>query len=259
MEVTVNGLKVEYLDSGSDKPTVLFLHGWGAPVSSYRVLTDYLAQHFRVVAPDLPGFGGSEEPPAAWCVDDYADFILDFAQALALREVILMCHSFGGRISIKLLARDTLPFTVKKAVFIDAAGIRPKRGAKYYFKVYSFKLMKKLAGVTLIAKVCPSLVERVKKRSGSADYRNASERMRQVMVRCIEEDLTALLPAIRVSTLLIWGELDTATPLSDGQKMEKAIPDAGLVTLKGAGHFSFAERWGQCSRVLDSFLGGDAG
>ncbi len=257
MQLTVNGIKTEYLDSGSDKPVVLFLHGWGAPVSSYKVLTDYLSERFRVVAPNLPGFGGSDEPPAAWCVDDYADFILDFAAALDLQEVILMCHSFGGRISIKLMARDNMPLTVKKAVFIDAAGIRPKRGAKYYFKVYSYKLMKKLANVTFVAKACPSLVERVKKRSGSADYRNASERMRQVMVRCIQEDLSALLPRIQVSTLLIWGELDTATPLSDGQKMEKNIPDAGLVTLQGAGHFSFAERWGQCSRVLDSFLGGD--
>lgn len=257
MQLTVNGLKVEYLDSGSDKPVVLFLHGWGAPVSSYTVLTDHLSQHFRVIAPNLPGFGGSDEPPTAWCVDDYADFVLSFAAALGITQVILMCHSFGGRISIKLLARENLPLTVKKAVFIDAAGIRPKRGLKYYCKVYSYKLMKKLAGITCVAKACPSLVERVKKRSGSADYRNASERMRAVMVRCIAEDLTAFLPHIRVSTLLIWGELDTATPLSDGVKMEKSIPDAGLVTLKGAGHFSFAERWGQCSRVLDSFLGGD--
>ena len=257
MQLTVNGIKTEYLDSGSDKPVVLFLHGWGAPVSSYAVLTDHLAQHFRVVAPNLPGFGGSDEPPTAWCVDDYADFILDFAAALSLREVILMCHSFGGRISIKLMTRENLPLTVKKAVFIDAAGIRPKRGAKYYCKVYSYKLMKKLANITLVAKACPALAERVQKRSGSADYRNASPRMRQVMVRCIEEDLTALLPRIKASTLLIWGELDTATPLSDGQKMEKLIPDAGLVTLQGAGHFSFAERWGQCARVLESFLGGD--
>lgn len=258
MELTVNGLKVNYLDSGSDKPVVLFLHGWGAPVSSYRLLTDYLAQNFRVVAPNLPGFGGSDEPKTPWCVDDYVDFIAAFAKALQLDEVILMCHSFGGRISIKLFARDTLPFAVKKAVFIDAAGIRPKRGAKYYARVYLGKALKKLARLVRLQKWCPALEERMKKRSGSADYRNASEMMRQVMVRCIDEDLTALLPKVSVSTLLIWGELDTATPLSDGQLMERTIPDAGLVTLSGAGHFSFAEQWGLCSRVLDSFLGGNA-
>ena len=82
----------------------------------------------------------------------------------------------------------------------------------------------------------------------------ASPVMRQTMVRCIAEDLTPLLPEIAASVLLIWGETDTATPLSDGQLMEKKIPDAGLVVLPGAGHFAFAQQWGLCSRVLDSFL-----
>ena len=78
--------------------------------------------------------------------------------------------------------------------------------------------------------------------------------MRQTMVRCINEDLTALLPADPVPTLLIWGELDTATPLRDGRLMEQRIPDAGLVVLPGAGHFAFAQQWGICRRALDSFL-----
>ena len=255
MEIEVQGLKINYLDSGDTaRPVVLFLHGWGAPVSTYALLTDYLSQSFRVIAPNLPGFGGSDEPKTDWTVDDYTDFVLEFAKSLGLSEVILMCHSFGGRISIKLLSRPEQPLTVKKAVFLDAAGIRPRRGMKYYFRVYTYKLGKKLISVPMIARLWPDLVEKVKKRSGSADYRNASPRMRAVMVRCIEEDLTAHLSKINASTLLIWGENDTATPLSDGQKMEALIPDAGLVTLHGAGHFGFLERWPQCQRVLDSFL-----
>jgi pimeloyl-ACP methyl ester carboxylesterase len=180
-------------------------------------------------------------------VDDYVDWTVDFAAALGLTEVILMNHSFGGRISIKLLARRPLPFEVKKAVFMDAAGIVPKRGLDYYVKVYSYKTMKKLF---------PKLAAKRQGKAGSADYRNASPLMRQTMVRCINEDLTHLLKDNPVSTLLIWGSADTATPLSDGQTMERLIPDAGLVVLEGAGHFAFAQQWGLCSRVLDSFLKG---
>ena len=168
-----------------------------------------------------------------------------FVRALGLDQVILMNHSFGGRISIKLLARRPLPFGVSKAVFIDAAGIRPKRTLSYYAKVYSYKAMKRLF---------PGLAKRRQGKSGSADYRNATPLMRQTMVRCINEDLTPLLKDDPVSTLLIWGEQDTATPVEDGRKMEALIPDAGLVVLPGAGHFSFAEQWGQCRRVLDAFL-----
>ena len=100
----------------------------------------------------------------------------------------------------------------------------------------------------------PPAVDKARKRFGSADYRAASPVMQRSMSLAVNEDLTALLPQIAVPTLLIWGEKDTATPLSDGQKMEKRIPDAGLVVLKNAGHFAFAEDFGTCARVLDSFL-----
>ncbi len=249
MTIEVLGRTVSYIDSDpvneAKKPVVLFLHGWGAPAATYKLMLDHLAGYCRVVAPDLPGFGGSDEPPCAWCVDDYVDWTVAFATALGLSEVVLMNHSFGGRISIKLLARRPVPLTVTKAVFMDAAGIRPKRTVKYYVKVYSYKLMKRLL---------PAVAAKMRGKVGSADYRNASDLMRQTMVKCINEDLTDLLPKNEVSTLLIWGEADTATPLRDGKLMEKLIPDAGLVTLAGAGHFAFAEQWGLCSRVLDSFL-----
>lgn len=249
MTVTVQGRTVSYIDTDpkneSHRPVVLFLHGWGAPAETYRLMLDHLAGYCRVVAPDLPGFGGSAEPETPWCVDDYVAWTEEFAVALGLSDVVLMNHSFGGRISIKLLAKRPLPFGVKKAVFLDAAGIRPKRTVKYYWKVYSYKAMKKLA---------PGLAKKRQGKVGSADYRNASPLMRQTMVKCINEDLTHLLKENPVSTLLIWGEADTATPLSDGQTMERLIPDAGLVVLPGAGHFAFAQQWGLCSRVLDSFL-----
>lgn len=249
MTVEVQGRVVSYIDTDptneSCHPTVLFLHGWGAPADTYRLMLDHLATYCRVVAPDLPGFGGSAEPETPWCVDDYVQWTVDFAAAVGLTDVVLINHSFGGRISIKLLAQRPLPFGVKKAVFMDAAGILPKRGIKYYAKVYSYKLMKKLF---------PALAAKRQGKVGSADYRNASPLMRQTMVKCINEDLTHLLKDNPVSTLLIWGSADTATPLSDGQKMEQLIPDAGLVVLEGAGHFAFAQQWGLCSRVLDSFL-----
>ncbi len=248
MEITVQGRTVRYIDSApdaADRLAVLFLHGWGAPADTYRLLLDHLAQTHRVIAPDLPGFGGSTEPDTPWCVDDYVDWTVAFATTLGLQKVVLMNHSFGGRISIKLLARRPLPFQVEKAVFMDAAGILPRRGPSYYAKVYSYKAMKRLF---------PAWAKRRQGKSGSADYRNASPLMRQTMVKCINEDLTSLLEKNPVSTLLIWGSADTATPLSDGRLMEQKIPDSGLVVLEGAGHFAFAEQWGLCSRVLDSFL-----
>lgn len=253
MEMRLNGQKVCYIDEGQG-PVVLFFHGWGASVATYRLLTSHLATYCRVIAPDLPGFGGSEEPKEPWNVDRFVDFAIAFANALSLREVTLMGHSFGGRIVIKLFSRKDNPLIVKKAILIDAAGIRPRRTLSYYARVGTFKAAKRFFSLPGIRHLFPNAVENARKRFGSADYRQASPILRQSMSLCIGEDLTDLLPHITASTLLIWGENDTATPLSDAKIMEKRIPDAGLVTLAGCGHFAFAERWEQCRRVLDVFL-----
>lgn len=243
-DIAIGGRRVRYIDEG-EGPAVLLLHGWGAPAETYRLIIDHLSPRFRVIAPDLPGFGASEEPPVPWSADDYADFVTAFVQALGLSSLIGIGHSNGGRILIKLASRPSLPFAVPQMILIDAAGIKPRRRLSYYVRVYAFKAARRLL---------PGLADRMRSRVGSADYRQASPLMRQTMVKAVNEDLTPLLPRIRTSTLLIWGENDTATPLSDGQRMERLIPDAGLVVLAGAGHFSFAERWGQCRRVLDAFL-----
>ncbi|MGI6265182.1 MAG: alpha/beta fold hydrolase [Acutalibacteraceae bacterium] len=253
METTIGGRKVAYIDQGSG-PVVLLLHGWGAPGETYRLIVDHLSAYCRVIVPDLPGFGGSEEPEKPWNLDAFVDFAEAFAAQLELDEAILMGHSFGGRMIIKWMNRPGRTLRVKKIVLLDAAGIKPRRSLGYYIKVYRFKAAKWFFRLPGIRRLFPNAVENARKKHGSADYQQASPVMRQSMVMAINEDLTALLPGIDASTLLIWGENDTATPLSDGKLMEQKIPDAGLVVLAGAGHFAFAERWGQCARVLDAFL-----
>ncbi len=253
MECVVGDKHIAYIDEGTG-PVVLLLHGWGAPAETYRLIIGHLSAYCRVIAPDLPGFGGSDEPDAPWCADDYVNFVLAFTRALDIRPAALIGHSNGGRIILKLMDRPELPFQVEKIVLIDAAGLKPRHGPGYYAKVYSYKAGKWALSLPGIRRLFPDAVEKLRAKRGSADYRSASPIMRQTMVRLLNEDLSGCLPGIKVPTLLIWGEKDTATPLEDGRRMEKAIPDAGLVVLAGAGHFSFAERWGQCSRVLDAFL-----
>ena len=78
--------------------------------------------------------------------------------------------------------------------------------------------------------------------------------MRQIMSKAINQDLTPLLPAIKASTLLVWGAKDTATPLRDAKIMEKNIPDAGLVCFDDAGHYSFLDQPGQFRAVAREFF-----
>lgn len=256
MEIVINGKRVHYIDQGNGKQTVLLLHGWGVDGSLYHLLTNHLSTYCRVLVPDLPGFGGSEEPDHPYTPADFADFVLAFTQTLGVTEVIGMGHSNGGRVLIDLLSREHCPLKIQKAILLDSAGIPAKHSLLYYLRVYTFKCIKRLARLPGIRSLFPNAIETAQKRFGSADYKKASPIMRQSMVIALETDATPLLSHIRVPTLLIWGKDDTATPLRDAKIMERHIPDAGLVVLAG-GHYAFAESFGQCRRVLDSFLRGE--
>lgn len=253
MNKTINNININYVDKGEGDLVVL-LHGWGSNIKLFANLIDLLSAKYRVLAMDMPGFGESEEPPSAWCVDDYASFVIDFIKDYAPEKVVLLGHSFGGRVIIKLNSRNDLPFEIAKVILVDSAGILPPKTNKKSWKTRKYKIGKAILSTKIAQKIAPDALENFRKKMGSADYAAASPLMRQVLVKTVNEDLEPLLPNIKCPTLLVWGVNDTATPLSDGEKMEKLIPDAGLVKLENAGHYSFLEQQYTFNRVMCSFM-----
>lgn len=257
METTVNGKRVRYECRGEAhgaETVALFLHGWGASGGSFGRLLDLVGERFLVLAPDLPGFGGSEEPETAWNVDGFCEFALEFLRFWQPKTVLLFGHSYGGRMCIKLASRKSLPFSIAKIVLFDAAGILPRRSLGYRLKVSSYKLGKAFLSLAPVRAAFPHALDEFRAGRGSADYNAASPVMRACLVQAVNEDLAPCLPNITAPTLLIWGENDTATPLSDGERMEREIPDAGLVRVPGAGHFSFLDNPALCQAAVRSFV-----
>ncbi len=257
MQTLVNGLKInyEYVNNHPQQDTlVVLLHGWGCNAALYRGIIDTVAAAYPVLAPDLPGFGGSDEPKEPWDADKFADFVLDFLKEFKFGKMIFIGHSNGGRIIIKLMTERKLPFEVPKIILIDSAGIRAKLSKKAKRRQRLFKIGKRIYSTGIMKKLSPDGLERWRKKFGSADYNSASPVMRRTLVKLVNEDQTDKLSMIKAETLLIWGDKDTATPISDAELMEKLIPGAGLVTLPGAGHFSFIDNAYTVHRVLESFL-----
>jgi len=255
LETVVRGLKVNYIDEGSGD-VVVFLQGWGTNLDIYKKLINKLSSTNRIIALNFPGFGNAPEPPSAWDVNDYTEFTIEFIEKLKLDNIVLMGHSFGGRVIIRLMNKEKRKFKVNKIVLLDSAGIKSKVTAKKKLKQTWFKVCKRAVGSKIGKKLFPGAVDRMKNKYGSADYRKASPLMKQVLVKTVSEDLTDMLPNIDVPTLLVWGDMDTATPISHAKIMEEKIPDSGLVILKNTGHYSFLEDFYTFSRVIDSFLGG---
>src|SRR3989338_3932605 len=98
--ITIGNTSVFYREKGQGK-TILILHGWGSNSSQWEGVQDSLVElGFRVIVPDLPGFGRTKEPSSPWNIKDYTVFIRNFITALNLYTHALVGHSFGGRIAI---------------------------------------------------------------------------------------------------------------------------------------------------------------
>lgn len=235
--------------TGEGSPLIL-MHGWGCNHSTVRSIAATAAQTHTVYNIDFPGFGNSEEPPEVWGVENYTRLVEELIRKEKLINPVLIGHSFGGRVAILLASRNA----VDKVVLVDAAGIKPKRSLKYYLKVYSFKAGKKFWQLMLGKEKAQEKIDRIRAKRGSSDYADASPMMRAILSKVVNEDLTDVLHLIKCPTLLIWGENDTATPLSDAKLMNKLIPDAGLVSFPRCGHYSFLDNPGQFRAVLSSFL-----
>ena len=253
MFITIDGLNIEYTDCGNKNGIpVLLLHGWGSSFELYKGIMAGLSDRCRTVAVNFPGCGNSQTMKRPWTLEDYCDFVLKFMEATKLEDPILIGHSHGGRVTLKVTADGLVD--PPKIVLIDSAGLIPVKTPKQKRRAANFKRIKKLLSLPVINKFSGGLLERARKHYGSADYNSAPPVLRQTLVSLVNTDLRDILPNIKCPSLLIWGDKDTATPLSDAKIIEKLIPDAGLCVLEGTGHFSFCEKPAQTNAILQSFI-----
>lgn len=242
-------IELAYTVEGEGDAIVL-LHGWGCDRGIWQATRTLLAKHFRVLSVDFAGFGQSDEPQEVWGVEEYTRSIEALVEELALVRPTLIGHSFGGRVAILYASRRD----VRRVVLTDAAGVKPRRSWSYYYKVYSYKVMKRMLPLLIGRSKANMLLEQRRAKSASSDYNRATPMMRAILSKCVNEDLCHLMPDVKAPVLLFWGDMDTATPLTDAHKMQRLMPDAGLVVAQGAGHFAMLEQVELWQATLKSFL-----
>jgi pimeloyl-ACP methyl ester carboxylesterase len=251
---TIDGVLISHTTRGSG-PDAVLLHGWGANGAAMTSIVTALSGSFRCLTVDLPGFGASPVPPSAWDVHDYARVVAGLLAELLIPRAHLIGHSFGGRIGIVLAAER--PDLIDKLILVDSAGVRPSRSTWRGTVLSLARAGQGLLAPSALAPVREKLRAAARNLLGSDDYRSSGA-LRDTFVRVVDEDLRPLFPRIKSPTLLVWGEQDDVTPVSDAKLMEAAIPDAGLVILPGAGHFSYLDAPDRFAAVARVFLAGQA-
>lgn len=249
MNVVVNGLMTNYTQNGNGKLIVL-LHGWGDSSLTFTELIRHLHGKFTILALDLPGFGGTEPPPKAWGLSDYAEFVGAWLKKINAGHVYaLIGHSFGGSIAIVGVSEEQIK--ADKVVLIASGGIRKKNFVKKKTLQITAKTLK-LPLLMLSQRKADRLKAGLYKKVGSDLL--LIPHMRQTFVKMVREDVQLAALSIKQPTLIIYGERDTDTPVEYGRLLNQAIRNSRLVLIPGMGHFLHQEQPAAVSKLISNFL-----
>lgn len=249
MQVIVDSLLTQYTHEGQGKKTILFLHGWADTAKTFVQLRAELSKEYTVIALDLPGFGGSQAPPKAWGLDEYATFVDHFLDKIRHKPYAIVGHSNGGAIALKSLANGQL--TASKVVLIASAGVRSTGGQHAHRYVWNVVAkVGKLATVVLPKRVRSKLRSRLYTAAGSDML--VAEHMQDTFKKVVSEDIQSIAERVTVPVLLIYGDQDTATPPAYAHAFAQKLPNATLEIFHGAGHFVHQEQsYGVAQKIKD--------
>ena len=208
MEIVIDNLKVSYNQYGEGKNLVL-LHGWG----QNKEMMDLLGKHldgYKITTIDLPGFGKSDEPKQVMSVYDYVNFLHKLIEKLNLKDISLIGHSFGARLSLVYASK----YKVDKV--ISLAGPIYKSEVEKSLKVKTLKFLAKVPFLKTVKEWFKNFI-------GSSDYKNSSEMMRKILISTINTDVECDMLKVKVPTLLIWGTKDAAVDVEDARKVVEKI------------------------------------
>ena len=253
--VVVAGYRIHYYTMGpASGPPVVLVHGLGGRSEDWRNLAPYLVRAgYRVYLPDLVGYGQSEQPSGfSYSVDDEAGVLVGLFDVLGLKQVDLGGWSMGGWIVQRVAAEH--PDRVRKLMLFDSAGlmVRPD----WNTGLFTPRSASELAQLDTLLMPHPPVVPEFVAR----DILRLSDQNAWVIHRALATMLTgrdatdSLLAQLWMPVLLVWGQVDRITPLSEGEKMHNLIPQSQLEVIPNCGHLAPSMCAGQIGPSLVAFL-----
>lgn len=240
----------KYYKYGNKEKVLIILPGWGDTRKTFDFYINNLKNKYTIYIFDYPGFGNSKFPNYSLTIDDYAKYIKDFIKEKNINNPYILCHSFGCRISLLLIGKYRI--LVDRLIIIGGAGIKDK-SIKRKIKIIKYKLLKKIS-ILYSKKKKEKYLNKLINKYGSTDYKELNILERKTFSNIVNTDLKKYIKYIYCPTILIWGELDTSTPLKYGKYMNKHIKDSALITIKKGSHFVYLESPFYILNIINTFF-----
>lgn len=217
--------KFEYREK---TPTIVFLHGWGLSGGFFDGIASKLKSNVSILTVDLPGFGKSQEPHDYFDTYEYAYQIFLLLKSLKIDKIILIGHSFGGRLAI--LLSSVYKINVLELILTSSAGIN-KFNLITYLKIRIYKLIKR----NIFNK---KFKNKLMTKFASKDYMNAEGNLRGVFVRVVNQDLSVFAKRLDdIHATLVWDKNDKETKYWICKRLNKYISNSQVILYNNGGHF----------------------
>lgn len=206
---------------------LIIVHGWTYSIEPWTATVSVLrSSGIEVRQLRVPGL--TSESSAVWDIDSYVEWLR--TELEGEKDFVLLGHSNGGRIAMNLLLK--FPGTFRHLILLNSAGTYENEA------VVSLKrrVFRALTRVFRVFRHIPVLRKVVYKIAGGGDYNRAPENMKKTLHNMLESDKHLAIKDIETSTSVIWGENDTVTPLAQGKKVARLLPNSSFVTFKEWGH-----------------------
>lgn len=256
--ITIDGNKIRYLESGDSKESIVLIHGLGASAERWEYVIPYLEKNYRMIVPDLIGFGHSDKPLVDYTPDFFSEFISKFLKKINISKTHLIGASLGGQISIEFASKHK--DVVKKLVLISPSGLMKHStpaleayvmAALYPTAIGAKDAFEKMAGAG--KRIDPIVIERFVERMQLPNAKMSF--MSTLLGLKNSEIITETLTKITSPSLIIWGEHDPVIPIKYAEDFVSTIQDCRFFKMSGCGHTPYVDDPEKFANTVISFLG----
>jgi len=252
----IDGSKIRYFEVGSSKETLLLLHGLGASAERWESVIPLFAKKFKVIVPDLIGFGYSDKPMVDYTTDYFAEFVSKFVDKIGIKKMSIIGSSLGGQIAAESLINYGV--NVKKLVLVSPSGIMKHStpalneyisAALYPDADSAMSAFQTMSGTKNIDdKIIFGFIERMQLPNAKMAF------MSTLLGLSNSTKITEKLQLIKIPTLIIWGEEDPVIPIKYAQSFVSGINDCRFYKMEGCGHTPYVEKPDTFFEIVSDFL-----
>ena len=252
----IDGSKIRYFEVGTSKKTLLLLHGLGASAERWQEVIPLFAKKFRVIVPDLIGFGYSDKPMVDYTTDYFAEFVSKFVNEIGIKKTSIIGSSLGGQIAAESMINYDV--NVKKLVLVSPSGVMkhstPALNAYISAALYpntdsALNAFQVMSGRKKIdEKIVSGFIERMQLPNAKMAF------MSTLLGLSNSEAITEKLQLITIPTLIVWGENDPVIPIDYAQSFVSGINDCRFYKMEGCGHTPYVEKPKIFFQIVADFL-----